>query len=144
MVKYNNVRQLYPLTIIERFICALTYLTFMFVGLVWLILCHITKKRMPPVVEYHIYQSFLLSVILYVVSLICEISFGFMMGLPYIGGYVKKFLIFTAGTPIYLTFTLVHFVIFIIMLYLAIFAFFGKYSYLPYISDMVKSNLRIR
>lgn len=142
MANYN-MGKTNSITFIERFVCALTYFSFMFVGLVWLVFCKLTRKRIPSVVNFHIYQSCLLSVILYLLTLICEISFGFMMGLPHIGSYIKKFLIFTAGTPIYLSFSLIHCIVFLIILYLATFAFFGKYSYFPYISDMVKSNLGI-
>lgn len=138
-----NTHKSNSITLVERLVCALTYFSFMFVGLVWLIFCKLTKRRIPSVVNFHIYQSCLISVILYLITLVCEISFGFMVGLPYIGGFVKKFLIFVAGTPIYFSFTLVHFIVFVIISYLAIFAFFGKYSYFPYVSDMVKSNLGI-
>lgn len=131
------------ITLVERLVCSLTYFSFMFVGLVWLVFCKLTKRRIPSVVNFHIYQSCLISIILYLITLVCEISFGFMVGLPYVGNLVKKFLIFAAGTPIYFSFTLVHFIVFVIISYLAIFAFFGKYSYFPHVSDMVKSNLGI-
>ncbi len=138
-----NPRKTNSITIIERFVCALTYFSFMFIGLVWLIICKLTRKNMPRIVTYHIYQSCFISIILYLITLACEISFGFMAGLPIVGSFIKKFLIFACGTPIYFSFTLVHFIVFVIISYLALFAFFGKYSYFPYISDMVKSNLGI-
>ena len=127
--------------IIDRIISVLTYYTFGGVGVFWVVICALVKKHNPKLTTYHILQSIFLSIILYLISVLLDIAIGLTINLPFIGEFIKKIVIYTSQTPIYLGFSLVHYIIFIIISYLAIFALFGKYSYLPYISEMVKSNL---
>ena len=127
-------------SLIDRIISVLTYYTFGLVGLGWIILCALTKTPLPRFTKYHIWQSIFLSVVLSAITLLIEIGISFTISLPFIGNIIKKIVIYTAQTPIYLGFSLINCIIFIIITYLAIFAFFGKYSYFPYISDIVKTN----
>lgn len=128
-------------SLIDRLISIFSYYTFGGAGIVWFVICALTKTNIPKFTRYHILQSILLSIILYLLTLLLEIGVSFTISVPYIGEIVKNIVVFTAQTPIYLGFSLVHYVIFMIISYLAILALFGKYSYFPYISDMVKSNL---
>ena len=131
----NNV------SFLDRIISVLTYYTFGAVGVFCMILYALLRKSASKFATYHILQSIFLSIILYLITLLMEIAVGFTINLPFVGGFIKKIVIYASQTPIYLGFSLIHYIIFIIISYLAIFALFGKHSYLPYISEMVKSNL---
>ena len=125
----------------DRIISVLTYYTFGGAGVIWLIVCALSKTNIPKFTKFHILQSIFLSIILYFITLLIEICFGFAISVPFIGEIIKKIIIYSAQTPIYLGFSLVHYVVFIILTYLAVFALLGKYSYFPYISEMTKTNL---
>lgn len=129
------------ISLIDKLISIFTYYTFGGVGVIWFITCTVTKTHLPKFTKYHILQSIFLSIILYLLTLLIEIGVSFTISLPIIGDVIKKIIIFTAQTPIYLGFSLINYAIFITITYLAIFALFGKYSYFPYISEMVKTNL---
>ena len=72
--------------------------------------------------------SLLLSIIDFVpvVNRIVNIIFGF----------------FTTNLQIFFGYSVIQTFIFLILLYLAIGAVFGKYSYLPVVSDIIKQNVR--
>lgn len=128
-------------SLLDRIISVLTYYTFGSVGVFWMIICALIKKYVPNFTTYHIMQSIFLSIILYLITQLMDIAVGFAINVPFIGEFIKKIVIYTSQTPIYLGFSLIHYIIFIIISYLAIFALFGKRSYFPYISEIIKSNL---
>lgn len=133
-------------TIPERLVGVLTYFTFGMAGLIWIITCLVIKRGLKNFEAYHIYQSIFLSILLYVFSVLCNIVFGLMFTLPFIGNFAKKVVIFLAGTPIYsgLNYSIVNLAILALISYLAAGAILGKYSYFPVISDIIKSNLKGR
>ncbi len=128
--------------LIERIISSLSYFTFGIAGVVWIIVCYISKNSMSHFCSYNIYQSIFFSIFIYVISLFCSIVAGILSAVPFLGKIVNDFSIFFAQTPIYFGYTLWGLLIFVVTCYLALFAFFGRYPYLPFISDVIGSNFR--
>lgn len=128
--------------IIERIICALSYLTFGIAGVVWIVVCYIAKNQMSQFCTYNIYQSIFFAIFLYIFTLFCSIASGILSFVPFLGKLIEEFSIFFAQTPIYFGYTLWGLIIFVITCYLAIFSFFGRYPYLPFISDVIGANFR--
>lgn len=127
---------------LERIISALSYITFGMAGVVWIIVCYITKNQMSSFCSYNIYQSIFFAVFIYILSLFCSIVMGLLSAVPFLGKLINDFAIFFAGTPVYFGYSLWGLIIFLIICYLAIFSFFGRYPYLPFISDVIGSNFR--
>lgn len=127
----------------DRFVAIASYFTFGMAGLIWLIASFlIFKKPATPFALYHIYQSIFISVLLYVLSMAFSISYSFVVGIPYIGEFFKLINLYLFNMPIFFTFTLSNFIIFIILVHLSLGALLGKLSYFPFISDVIKSNFR--
>lgn len=130
------------ISILDRLIAVFTYFSFGMVGLIWILICFFRKKELKPFTSYHIYQSIFLGVVLYVISILCDIAFGLMSNLPFVGGFIKSVVVFFAGNPIYFGYSIVHLCVFVIICWLSLGALMGKYSYFPIISDVIKSNFR--
>ena len=134
MPTYREER-LYP---IEKIISAATYLTAGGVGFVWLIIAAIMKKNVTRFVMYHIMQSIFFSILCFLVSefwkLICIIIYKIPLInlIPYL---ISMPINIFAGLSVVQIFTS------IIVVYLAITSFLGYYSYLPYISNIIKGNI---
>lgn len=127
----------------DRFVSITTYFTFGTTGVIWLIASYlIFKKPMSPFVAYHVYQSIFISILLYVIGMFLSIAFNLTANIPLIGGVVKFLNLYLFNLPIFYTFSLVHFIIFIIIVYLSLGALLGKLSYFPFISDVIRSNFR--
>lgn len=63
--------------------------------------------------------------------------------IPVINKIVSLFTnFFTTGLQIFLGYSVIEAFIFIILLYLAVGAAMGRYSYLPVVSDIIKQNIR--
>lgn len=129
------------ITLFDRLISALTYFTFGGAGFIWLIICALTKKLPGQFVTYHIFQSIFGSILLFIVSWFFSIIFGFMSNIPILGAIVKQITLFFS-TPLYFGYDLIQFTLCIFIFYLSLGALLGRYSYLPFISDVVLANVR--
>ncbi len=125
---------------VDRIISIFTYYTLGFFGLIWLLFCHLTKKRIDSFLAFNIYQSIFLSVVFTVIVYLYSISLNLISVVPFIGKLAVKFDIFINQTPIYFSYTISTLVLFIILLYLSIFSLMGKKPYVPLISDVINSN----
>ena len=126
---------------IEKIIAALSYLTSGLVGFVWLILGAILKLGIRPFLLYHIYQSIFLSVLFFIVNLGLKIVLDILSAIPLIGQLVST-LTFLFTTSIFGGLSIINLAIFSVILYLTITSLMGKYSYLPWVSNIIRANLR--
>ena len=126
---------------LEKIIAALSYLTSGIVGFVWLILGAILKLGVRPFLLYHIYQSIFLSVLFFIVNLGLKIVLDILSAIPLIGQLVST-LTFLFTTSIFGGLSIINLAIFSVILYLTITSLMGKYSYLPWVSNIIRANLR--
>ena len=131
MQQHNNP---YP---IEKILSCATYLTAGGVGFVWLIIAALTRKRVTPFLMYHILQSIFISICFYLISILGQMLYVILYRIPLINA-IPYFL----NMPIPLAFglSIIQIVTSAIILYLAITSFLGYYSYIPWISDVIKGN----
>lgn len=135
MQTYNKP---YP---IERILSAATYLTAGLVGFVWWIIAIIAKKQVRPFLIYHIMQSIFLSMLFFLISVIARFIMIILLKIPvisFISGAIAYYLI--TPLPILLNLSIIQVISTSIILYLAITSFMGYYSYLPWVSDIIKGN----
>jgi hypothetical protein len=138
MYSYNNSENPY---MIERIVAALTYPTMGMIGFIWLILGLITKARPRAFTLYHIYQSIFLSIAYVVLSLLIGIVVNILSYVPLINKLVAQ-IVFWTNAPVFFGYSIIQTIIYAIILYLAVFAFMGRDSYFPWVSEIIKENLR--
>ena len=131
--------------VLDRLVGVLTYFTFGMAGFIWLLVIYFTKGKLRNFAAFHIYQSIFLGLLLTVVSWAMEYVFIILYKIPFLGTYVEKLFILLVKTPIYLAplnFSILYAVTFVSIAYLSIGAIIGKLSYVPWVSDIIKANLR--
>lgn len=124
-------RQVYP---IERIIASTSYLTAGMVGFVWLIIAAVMRKHATQFVMYHIMQSIFLSILYFLLSTFAELVYVILYRIPVINAipyYINMPLGFAFGLSI------IQLITTVIILYLAITAFMGMFSYIPWVSDII-------
>ena len=127
-------RKPYP---IERIISAGTYLTASGVGFVWLIIAAFLRKQVTPFVMYHIVQSIFISIAFLLISILGNFVYIILYRIPIINAlpYLLNMpLDFALGLSI------IQLITSTIILYLAITAGMGYYSYFPWVSDIINGN----
>ena len=128
-------RKPYP---IERILSAATYLTAGGVGFVWLIIAAFMRKTVTPFLMYHIMQSIFLSILFFLVSVLGELVYVILYKIPLINAipyFINMPLSFLFGLSLIQAFTTT------VILYLAITSGMGYYSYLPWVSDIIRGNV---
>lgn len=127
--------------LIERIVAALSYLTMGFVGFVWLIIGLFTGAKMRPFMQYHIYQSIFLSIAYFLLTMLVGFITNILSIIPLINKLVAQ-ITFYVNMPLFFGFSLLQTIIYIILFYLAGTAFMCRYSYFPYVSEIINYNVR--
>lgn len=133
----NSSTQVY---FIERIIAALTYITMGMAGFIWLIICAVTKSNLRSFLKYHIFQSFFLVMAAFLINVFVGFIVSILGVIPFINMLVYKLLFFFTA-PMVFGYSIVNFGILVIMAYLVLTALQGKYSYVPWISNIIDSNV---
>lgn len=126
---------------IERIVSGLTYPTMGMIGFIWLLLGLITHARLRTFTQYHIFQSIFLSIAYVIVSLLIGVLSNILSVIPLINKLTAQ-IMFWLNMPAILGYSLIQACIYTVIIYLMLTAFLGKYSYLPWVSDIIKQNIR--
>lgn len=123
---------------IEKILSTASYLTAGGVGFVWLIIAAFMRKQVTPFLMYHIMQSIFISILFYLLTVLGNLLLVIIYKIPII-----NLIPVILNAPLAICFNLSILQIFTttIILYLAITSGMGYYSYLPWISDIIKGNI---
>lgn len=125
---------------IERIIAALSYVNCL-IGLIWLIIAALMKRGIRPFLQFHIYQSIFIAFAIFIVGAGLALVMKIINFIPIINNIVS-IITFYLNTPIIMGYSVVNFLIFLVLMYLALGALMGRFSYFPWVSDIIKGNIR--
>ena len=126
--------------LIERIVAGFSYLTMGMAGFIWLIISLFTKAGLKPFLQYHIFQSIFISLAFAVLSIFVGWVSNILSFVPFINKVVAQ-LAFLLNMPLMFNYSLIQTVIYVFLIYLAVMAFAGKYSYIPWISEIIDQNV---
>ena len=127
--------------LIEKLIAAFSYITFGFVGFIWLLIGIFTKNSLRPYLKYHIFQSLFISIAYFLLGAFLGLVMNILSIIPFVNQLVLQFT-FYLNAPIVFGFSLIQTVVNAIIFYLVITSLQGKFSYIPWISEIIKANVR--
>ncbi len=125
----------------ERIIAALSYITMGFAGFIWLLIGIFTKNNIRPFLKYHIFQSIFISIAFFLLGAFLGFLMNILSLIPFVNQLVLQ-ITFFLNAPLLLGFSLLQIAVDIILIYLAFTSFQGQYSYLPWISEIIKANVK--
>lgn len=126
--------------LMEKIIASLSYITFGFVGFFWLLLGIFTKNNLRPYLKYHIFQSIFISIAYFLISAFIGLIMNILSIIPLVNQLVLQFT-FYLNAPLLFGFSLIQVLIYAVIIYLVVTSFQGQYSYLPWISEIIKTNV---
>lgn len=124
----------------EKLVASASYV-FPLVGFIFIIISALMKKDMKPFLRYHIFQSIFISFALWLIITGLGFAMHLLSYIPIIKNMVS-ILTFFLNMPLFLGFSVVTFVYFLFVVYLIIGVLRGSDSYVPWVSDIIKANLR--
>lgn len=126
--------------LIERIIAPLSYLTMGMAGFIWLIIGLFTGARLKHFLQYHIFQSIFLSLGFTVIAMLLGWLSNVLSVIPFINVVVAQ-ISFLLNMPLLFGYSFLQIIIYGLMIYLAITSFVGRYSYIPWVSDIIDQNI---
>ncbi len=126
--------------LIERIVAALSYWTMGMVGFIWLIIGLFTKARLKPFLQYHIFQSIFISLGLAVLSIFVGFLSNILSVIPVINKIVAQ-INFLLNMPLIFDYSIMQAVIYVFLTYLAVTSLMGRFSYVPWVSDVIDQNI---
>ena len=126
---------------IVRILAALTYLSAGFVGVVWLIIAALAKKRVTSFLMYHIMQCIFLTIAYFLLTEFGKRIFFILYKIPLVNtllSNIQYYLNLLSSFAFGLTFF--QLITTVILFYLTITSLMGYYSYLPWISDIISGQ----
>lgn len=127
--------------LIEKIIAALSYITMGFVGFFWLLIGLFTKSNIRPYLKYHIFQSIFISIAYFLLCQFLGLIMNILSIIPFVNQIIMQFTLYLNMSLLF-GFSTIQLVLYAIMLYLVVTSFRGQFSYLPWISDIIKANVR--
>lgn len=126
----------------ERVLASVNYVTFGIAGFVWLILAALKKVRLTRFLQYHIFQTFFLVMLYWLAGVFISLVVQILSFVPIVNKLVLKIL-FLFNTPfIFEHYSIISGTICCIIIYLCITSLQGRYSYIPWVSDIIEKNVR--
>ena len=140
---YNNSYRLNPDKpyFMEKLVSALSYLTMGFVGFIYLVIVILTKKNLKPFLKYHIFQSIFISIGYYLLTIFIGLVCNILLFIPLINKITTMILYYTTINIIFGC-SIIGLFVYAVLFYLVITSFQGKYSYIPWVSGIIKMNVR--
>lgn len=125
----------------ERILAALTYLTTGLVGIVWLIVTTLRGRVPSKFGMFHIMQAIFVSLCYVIVNWIFWTLTDWLSYIPYLNRVIRQ-LIYLFNAPFVFGYSIMQCFIYGTLIYLIVFSLMGLYAYLPFFSDVIKSNFR--
>jgi len=137
MVKYVQNQP----SLIEKIIAGLSYITLGTVGFIWLIIGIFTKNTLKPYLQYHIFQSIFLAIGYFLLSHLLGMVMNILSMIPFVGGLIMG-ITYYLNMPLIFEYSLIQMVCYTIIAYLVVTSAQGQFSYIPWVSEIIKANVR--
>ena len=129
----------------EKILSVLSYMTFGIIGFFWLLLANWKKKKIKYFLNYHIYQSIFLAVVLTLLNYIFELIFLICSKIPFIdtiSAQINYYLSIKIISFLGFETTLVYFAVLLLKIYLITSVILGKYFYIPFVTKVINYMMR--
>ena len=126
---------------IERIVSALSYLTSGVIGFIWLLLGIFTKSNLRPFMKYHIFQSIFLAMAYFLLLQLLGMFSTVVNFIPVVRNIISM-IMFPFVIPLIFGLSVIQILIYTLIFYLVVTSFMGRYSYIPWISDIINKNVR--
>lgn len=140
-MSYSNRNIILPA---EKIIAVMSYFTFGFVGFIWIIIGAVTKQNLKSFLKYHIYQSVFLAFLFFIISHVLIILLNILGYVPILNvilGAISYFLSVSIISVAWVHLSIVQIAVLLVTIYLSAGAIRGQYSYIPWVSDIIKYNV---
>ena len=124
------------ISILERLIAGISYLTSGWVGGIWFVIMYLMKKNISMFLKYHIIQSIFIFFGLFVIQLLIGLLMQIFNVIPFLNVAARQ-VYYLFNMPVFMNYSVIQLFIYTLQLYLIITALMGLYSFIPVISGII-------
>jgi len=128
-------------SLVEKIIAVLTYLSMGFVGFICLIIFLIRRANLSKFMQYHIFQSIFISLAYVLICYILGFILNILSLIPFINVLAAQIALLF-NSPVLFGFSIIQTAIYLLLFYLAGGAVMGKFTRIPWVSDIISYNVR--
>lgn len=128
-------------TIFQRVIAVFTYLSMGFVGFIYLIISMARRAYLSKFMQYHIFQSIFVSLAFVLLFYIFNFLLNVLSFIPFINVITAQITMILNG-PYIFGYSIIQTLTYLLLFYLAGGAALGKFTKLPWISDIINYSVR--
>lgn len=136
--RYNQI------SVGEKIIAILSYLTSGIVGFIWILIGFFARQSLKPFLKYHIFQSIFLAFLFFILGHVIQILCVMLSYVPYVNAVVG-ILNFVFNVSIlnvgWYHLSIINFLCLIFLIYVCLSVCIGKYTYIPWVSNIIKYNI---
>ena len=126
----------------ERLSASVNYFTFGMLGFVWLILAALGRLRLTKFLRYHIFQTFFLVMLYWLLSVFISLILQILSFIPIVNILIMKILFYLNYPVFFEHYSVISGTVLCVLIYLSLNSLQGKYSYIPWVSDIITKNVR--
>lgn len=140
-------RDIGKVSLIEKIISILSYLTMGIVGVIWFLIAYFSNKRLRYFFMYNIVQSMIIAIILTLIKLGLGIILSILAKIPILDFiaavvyYIVSFSIIRLY-PLGLAFSLFQIILFLLLAYIIAGVVIGRIFYVPFLSDFMNKAMK--
>ena len=129
-------------SVLEKLIAGINYISFGMVGFIYMIINAIRGGRMSVFLQYHIFQSFFLVMFYFLIGVFVSLVAQILSFIPFINILVLKLLFYFNAPFFFGKYSVISGTVSLIIVYLVLTSVQGQYSYIPWVSDIIKRAVR--
>ena len=132
---------------LEKMISVLSYISMGFIGFLWLIIAYVCKRKLKYFLMYNICQSMVISIFLAILNILIQLIFSIFSHIPVLDAaagilnYIISIKI-VRFTAIGLSFNIIEFLLFILLLYIIIGVLRSRIYPVPYLTKFIQSVMK--
>lgn len=130
-----------PVSLFDRLVSFISYLTVGWGGIIVLILMHIRKKKPSRFLTYNVHQAIFIALLFFVVSMALGLLLKYLSYIPFIN-YLVAQISFFFNRPVFFDFSITQVFMIGLVLYMAILSLFGRYPRVYWVSKIIDNSAR--
>ncbi len=132
---------------IEIIVSVLSYITMGIIGLIWVLLAVLSKRKLKYFMMYNIAQSMIISMLLVLLRLFFELVCIILSKIPILD-IVAGLLNFIISVkiivinPLHMSFNAIQLIVFIFLIYIIVGVISGKLFYIPWLTNVMQKVMK--
>ena len=128
------------ITVSDRIVSLLSYITAGWAGLIYLVIIYFRKKHPSHFLRYNVFQSIFISFFYFVLCMVIGFIANLLLAVPFINSVISWFILIF-NRPLVFEFSIIQIFMICLFAYMSLFALVGKYPRVYWVSKIIDHSV---